>query len=221
VFDSTIQFKKPTRTIESLPDAISSTKVANSLEQAIPVGLLSMLFETTLEHLFPSQGLLLFNRKGNLIQSSPKARSLCRVLQRMAGPSKQDLTAWDLPLRIQALCHFMIDSRNAFPNHSIQLHDEINIRDHCRITLNGEWIDWGGAEPLYLIITLENQAESSEKRALFDAHRYQLTERETEVWTLALQGYSYNSIGEELFISLNTVKRHMKSIYDKRRSTLN
>ena len=220
MFDTTIQIQKPTLSIKPLTDGAGSADLPSSLEQAIPVDLLSMLFETTLEHLFPSQGLLLFNREGHLIQSSPKARALCQVLQQTADPTWKPLSGWGLPPSIQALCRSMIDSRDEFPNHSIQLHDEIQIMDHCCIYLNGEWIDWGGTEPTYLLITLENRAECSEKRALFDAHRFQLTERETEVWTLALQGYSYNQIGEQLFISLNTVKRHMKSIYDKRRNPL-
>ena len=42
-----------------------------------------------------------------------------------------------------------------------------------------------------------------------------LTERETEVLTMLAKGVSYKSIAEELFISLNTIKFHVKNIYDK------
>lgn len=42
-----------------------------------------------------------------------------------------------------------------------------------------------------------------------------LTERETEVLTLLSAGKSYKSIADLLFISKNTIKFHIKNIYDK------
>lgn len=42
-----------------------------------------------------------------------------------------------------------------------------------------------------------------------------LSERELEVLTLLSKGKSYKSIAEILFISLNTIKFHIKNIYDK------
>ncbi|MEO1068466.1 MAG: LuxR C-terminal-related transcriptional regulator [Cyanobacteria bacterium J06638_6] len=194
----------------------------SSQNQATSIDFLSMLFETMLDRLFPSQGLLLISRSGRVIQSSPKARTLCQILgtgnapvTKGSGLSWQGL--WALPPQLRTLCKAMIDSRDEFPTQRIQLHDEIEVDGEGYIHLNGEWVDWGEAEPTYLLITLENPVEVSVQRALFDAHRYQLTTRETDVWQLALQGYSYSAIAEELFISLNTVKRHMKNIHEKRR----
>jgi DNA-binding CsgD family transcriptional regulator len=45
--------------------------------------------------------------------------------------------------------------------------------------------------------------------------QYDISPREKEVITLILQGYSYQKIGESLFISLNTVKTHIRNIYPK------
>ncbi len=42
-----------------------------------------------------------------------------------------------------------------------------------------------------------------------------LTPREREVLRLVVQGYKYRDIGEELFISLTTVKTHVSNIYRK------
>lgn len=44
---------------------------------------------------------------------------------------------------------------------------------------------------------------------------YNITNREQEVISLLLKGYSYKKIGEELFISLSTVKTHIRNIYQK------
>lgn len=42
-----------------------------------------------------------------------------------------------------------------------------------------------------------------------------LSERETEVLTLLASGKSYNSVAETLFISVNTIRFHIKNIYEK------
>lgn len=42
-----------------------------------------------------------------------------------------------------------------------------------------------------------------------------LTERETEVLTLLSQGSSYKSVANKLDVSTNTIKYHIKNIYDK------
>jgi DNA-binding NarL/FixJ family response regulator len=42
-----------------------------------------------------------------------------------------------------------------------------------------------------------------------------LSQRENEVLNLLSQGKSYASIAEELFLSVNTIKTHVKNIYEK------
>lgn len=44
---------------------------------------------------------------------------------------------------------------------------------------------------------------------------YNLTERERDVLQLLVNGHSYKSIAESLCISLDTVRSHIKNIYDK------
>ena len=47
------------------------------------------------------------------------------------------------------------------------------------------------------------------------SNKYELTERETEILDLLNKGMSYAVIGENIFISKNTVKYHLKNIYLK------
>lgn len=47
------------------------------------------------------------------------------------------------------------------------------------------------------------------------ATRSVLSERETEVLNLLAKGKSFRSIGNDLFISRNTIKFHIKNIYEK------
>ncbi|HMG67082.1 MAG TPA: response regulator transcription factor [Chitinophagaceae bacterium] len=44
---------------------------------------------------------------------------------------------------------------------------------------------------------------------------YELSDRETEVLKLTIDGYSYRQIAEKLFLSGNTVKKHLANIYHK------
>jgi len=53
-----------------------------------------------------------------------------------------------------------------------------------------------------------------------EAHRYGLTERETEVWMLRQRHLTYQEIGRQLFISPHTVKKHLRNVTAKRQSFL-
>lgn len=53
-----------------------------------------------------------------------------------------------------------------------------------------------------------------EKRLKYEYAKL-LTEKEIEVVHLLLKGYTYRAIGEELYITQNTIKYHVKNIYQK------
>ena len=42
-----------------------------------------------------------------------------------------------------------------------------------------------------------------------------LTEREKQIMHLIADGHSYKTIGQKIFISKETVKKHLKNIYQK------
>lgn len=56
--------------------------------------------------------------------------------------------------------------------------------------------------------------EQNKKVIDFQVERH-LTEKETEVVKLLLRGYTYKVIAESLYISENTIKYHIKNIYQK------
>jgi DNA-binding NarL/FixJ family response regulator len=63
---------------------------------------------------------------------------------------------------------------------------------------------------------LASFVKDKEKRELIgEPGDDRLTAREREVLRLVVQGYKYRDIGEELFISLTTVKTHVSNIYRK------
>jgi len=46
-------------------------------------------------------------------------------------------------------------------------------------------------------------------------NNYQLSDREKEVLVFLVKGYTYKAIAAELFISMDTVRKHVRHIYDK------
>jgi DNA-binding NarL/FixJ family response regulator len=56
----------------------------------------------------------------------------------------------------------------------------------------------------------DNKAEGEAIPVPFD-----VSSREIEVLQLLVDGYNYKGIGEKLFISHNTVKKHIAHIYEK------
>lgn len=64
-------------------------------------------------------------------------------------------------------------------------------------------------------IELENLMKESNEKGdkLLQIENYNLTERQTDIINLVKQGKTNKEIGEKLFISENTVKYHLKTIY--------
>jgi len=59
-----------------------------------------------------------------------------------------------------------------------------------------------------VVHSLQNQGKTTETVEL-------LTDRETEILDFLAKGYLYKEIAAELFISKETVKKHIHNIYDK------
>jgi DNA-binding CsgD family transcriptional regulator len=177
----------------------------------------AIVFETFLEKVFPFQGFMLLDHQGTLVQSSPYAQELCRAMDCEVLPQRLkplNPKEW-LPIKISSLIRCLRESRQRLPEHRIQLQEVVVLRDHTRLRLAANWIELEPQQPACIVVTLENLTAIAHQQALTDARRHQLTERESQVWECALLGLSYSEIGQELFISINTVKRHMKSIHRK------
>ena len=61
----------------------------------------------------------------------------------------------------------------------------------------------------------DNPSSEESAKSLDFVKKYNLSSRETEVMSLILEGDSNIEISEKLFISINTVKFHMKNILKK------
>jgi DNA-binding NarL/FixJ family response regulator len=71
----------------------------------------------------------------------------------------------------------------------------------------------GGAPMTSSIARKVLQMLPPQKRVLETSHN--LTERETEILNLLVKGHSYKMIADVCFISMDTVRSHIKKIYEK------
>ena len=73
-----------------------------------------------------------------------------------------------------------------------------------------------GAYPSPLLwFSIEDQQASLSAQALVEAEKYKLSDREVEVWRLRKAHCTYLEIAGLLFISINTVKKHLSHITSK------
>jgi DNA-binding NarL/FixJ family response regulator len=79
-----------------------------------------------------------------------------------------------------------------------------------------EYIDdaHGGGAPMSSSIATQVLRMFSEMHAPA-SEDYNLSERETAVLQLLVKGYSYKMIAAEMFIAIDTVRSHIKKIYEK------
>lgn len=70
---------------------------------------------------------------------------------------------------------------------------------------------------VYLSISIKDEIQEKEIKGIVDNFQIsdKLTQRENEIASLLLKGRTYKMIAEELYLSENTVKTHMKNIYSK------
>lgn len=166
-------------------------------------------------------GILVLSEDGTCIHSNQKGRSLCRDLSREPGressPGSGQQAPNPLPACIRALCAHLIESRRLYPDMLLVLTQEFTAAAGHTIRARIQWIDLPDTPSPSLLVSLENTTRQAHASALLEAIQYNLTPREQTVWLLRRANRTYEEIAKELYITVNTVKRHLKSIYAKRR----
>ena len=177
------------------------------------------------------QGVILAARSLKPIYWNLKAKELCESLSDTA------VTPVELPLVIVEVCHRLIRenrSENSTLVMECQTFEGQTIRISVRWLYPTAMCDNGGSghsagfkevrsdlqderQP-YILVFLENCSDVLQKELRIEQKKYDLTEREAEIWMLLRQEYTYQEIARMLQISLNTVKTHVKNVYAKRRS---
>ncbi|MEH2468192.1 helix-turn-helix transcriptional regulator [Nostoc sp.] len=159
-------------------------------------------------------GILILSKAGKVIHANASAHRLC--CQFNQGNFNQNF----VPPAIWNLCKSLVNSRYLFSDKLLILSDEIVLDKSNIFRIRVRLLDLDGFEMPCLLVTIENQYESVKNVALTEVKKFDLTPREAEIWFLYRSNYSYKEIANKLYITINTVKKHMKNIHTKRQASL-
>ncbi|NET56529.1 MAG: helix-turn-helix transcriptional regulator [Symploca sp. SIO2E6] len=189
-------------------------------------------------------GILILTHQGKLVHANDTARKICQGIDADAQtPESPDAGMRTRPLFLSSItdasasvgnsgesnfvpqaiwrvCLNLIESRKLYPHQPMILESQMATGDLSNLRVRVQWLQLAAFEHPCILVTLENQTQSLQNLALAEAYQYGLTSRETEVWLLRRSQYTYNQIAAELFISLNTVKKHLKNILAKQKMTV-
>ena len=209
--------------------AASSYQRNNASTPSSEASTLNLIRSSLLESL--SQGVIVTSRNMQPLYWNTKARSLCQHLSSSASPPL------DLPAAVSEVCHRLMREESSSDRPFIM---ECQSATGQTIRISARWLDmtvqretampdrvssgsrqtaeFGRSRQPYLLVLLEDCNDLLQEELRIERKKYDLTEREAEVWMLLRQEYSYQEIAKMLQISLNTVKTHVKNVYAKKRS---
>lgn len=168
------------------------------------------LFQGILEGFM--DGILIITEAGELLHANQSAKQIFQQL----SVEKSQL----IPEEIWQVCQSLIESKKLFPGEKIVLESEITRNNAVHFRLRVRWFRIEQMSQECLLVTIEDKYQSLREIVSSDVHQYDLTPREAEVWLLYRANYSYKEIAEKLYITINTVKKHMKNIHAKRKSMI-
>lgn len=168
------------------------------------------LFQGILEGFM--DGILIITQTGELLHANQTAKRIFQQLS--AGESLS------IPEEIWQVCQSLIESKKLFSGEKIVLESEITQNNSVHFRLRVRWFMIEQMSEECVLVTIEDKHQSLREIVSSDVHQYDLTPREAEVWLLYRANYSYKEIAEKLYITINTVKKHMKNIHAKRKSLI-
>ena len=156
-------------------------------------------------------GILILTETGELIHGNTSGYNICSQIKQ--GNYNYNC----VPSLIWNLCQKLIQNQKYCDKFTIWSEDII-INQSTIFRLRVRWFNLEFSEQTYLLVTIENRDKSLKNVALSEANKYNLTQRETEIWSLYRAKSSYKYIADKLYITVNTVKKHIKNIRAKQQS---
>lgn len=161
------------------------------------------------------QGVVVVSHDLQPVLINPKARDICWSLDLGEGRSYPTL-----PSVVMELCHRLLKMKGSSQETLVM--ECVDSRGQS-IRIYANWLHFHPyncveEKASHILITLENCQEILWEDLRIERKKYDLTDRESEIWMMLRQEFSYQEIAQTLQISLNTVKTHVKNLYAKKRS---
>ena len=121
------------------------------------------------------------------------------------------------PNRLKTATHSQHRDRQSPHYPTVVIESELDFEPAGRLRLRARWSPLSLeitelSMPPMIWLTIEDQQRSLQAQALLDVERYGFTARESEIWLRRKAQVPYRDIAQELFITVNTVKKHVKNI---------
>ncbi|MCC5643811.1 LuxR C-terminal-related transcriptional regulator [Nostoc sp. CHAB 5824] len=159
-------------------------------------------------------GILILSQTGEVVHANASAcRLCCQFNQDNFNPNSVPAAIWNV-------CEALLNSWYLFSDKLLILSDEIVFDKSNIFRIRVRLLDLDAFELPCLLVTIENKYESVKKVALTEVKKFDLTPREAEIWFLYRSNYTYKEIATKLYITINTVKKHMKNIHTKRQTNM-
>ena len=158
-------------------------------------------------------GILILTAQGEWVQANDYARHICIQLRMNQSPAQFNR----IPQPIWQVCEALIESQSIDSDQPVIIESEITKAQFPTLRIRARWFRLAAIDRPYLLVILEDRRQSTHYLALTEADQYGLTPRESEIWLLRRANRTCKEIAAELFISLNTVKKHMKNILAKQK----
>jgi DNA-binding CsgD family transcriptional regulator len=176
----------------------------------------SLLLQDILEGLV--DGIIILTLQCEQIYLNQAARQICRQMDYDNTQIHQSTT--QLPKEIQQACQTLVKCLNQCSKQLSVIESEIILGKGTKYRVRARWLPSINDGSPYVLMLFEDYYQSIQKRALAEAQQYKLSHRETEVWVLRRTEHSYQDIASRLYISFNTVKKHLKNIHIKQQNIL-
>ncbi|MBW4521181.1 MAG: LuxR family transcriptional regulator [Scytolyngbya sp. HA4215-MV1] len=160
-----------------------------------------------------ADGILILTSQGEQIYRSLNAQHFCRKLN-CGKPTTQ------VPKLLWRLCQALIDSCTIGSDRPVVIESEIRLEPSTILRVRVKWLALEETHPPYLVVLLEDRRQSLLNRAIAEIQQYKLSPQQAKVWMLRRTGYTYREIATNLYITINTVKRHLKAISYKREQAI-
>ncbi len=153
-------------------------------------------------------GILILNLEGEALYANTPASEICQKLN----------TETLIPSEVWRSCEALIESRELYGDRPLVIESEFTTPDSNNYRVRVQWIKLDDLEQSYLLVRLEDQQRSLQSLAVTEAKRFGLTARESEVWFLKRNNLSRKEIASRLYITIDTVKKHLGNIQSKRQA---
>ncbi len=150
-------------------------------------------------------GILIVSPHGELIFANTPATELCHQL----NPKQQ------YPSEVWRSCEALIESRQWYGDRPLVIESELQTDTNQTYRIRVQWLQ---LDQPCLLVRLEDQQRSLQSLAVTEAKKFGLTPREAEVWFLKRCNLSRKEIAAQLFITIDTVKKHLGNIQLKRQA---